>query len=78
MISELRQLVDEKLLYSHSRLNTNTSKTLKAAAFLHKLIETLDGRGFVKIKSLYKRKQDVGQRLAGQFRLNENDAELQN
>ena len=38
-LDELRQQIAEGLLYTHSRLNANTSKTLEATAFLYALVE---------------------------------------
>jgi hypothetical protein len=65
---DLRQEVAEGLLYAHSRLNANTTKTLEAASFLYALIELLSEKGLITIEELDERKQEVGQRLAQQFR----------
>lgn len=56
------------LLYTHTRLNANTTKTLEATAFLYALIELLDERGIVTIEELDERKRIVGQRLLEQLR----------
>jgi hypothetical protein len=64
---DLRQEVADGLLYTHSRLNANTGKTLEAASFLYALIELLSERGFISIEELDERKRVVGQRLAKQF-----------
>jgi Putative zinc- or iron-chelating domain len=64
---DLRQDVAEGLLYTHSRLNANTSKTLEAASFLYALIELLSERGLIAVEELDERKRVVGQRLAKQF-----------
>lgn len=64
---DLRQEMAEGLLYSHTRLNANTSKTLEAASFLYALIELLDERGLLSIDELDERKRVVGQRLARQL-----------
>ena len=64
---ELRQDVVEGLLYVHSRLNTNTSKTLEVAAFLYALIELLREKGLLTLEELDTRKRLVGQRLAQQL-----------
>ncbi len=61
---DLRQEVAEGLLYAHSRLNANTSKTLEAASFLYALVELLNERGLISIEELDERKRVVGQRLA--------------
>ncbi|HZO32398.1 MAG TPA: YkgJ family cysteine cluster protein [Chloroflexota bacterium] len=65
--ASLRQEVAEGLLYTHTRLNANTSKTLEAASFLYALIELLDERGLLSIEELDERKRVVGQRLAKQL-----------
>ena len=64
----LRQTIAEGLLYTHSRLNTNTSKTLEASAFLYALVELLNEKGLITVEELDERKQAVGQRLLEQFR----------
>jgi hypothetical protein len=63
----LRQQIAEGLLYTHSRLNTNTTKTLEGVSFLYALIELLSEKGLISIDELDDRKQLVGQRLAKQF-----------
>lgn len=65
---DLRQQIAEGLLYTHSRLNANTGKTLEASAFLYALIELLEEQGLISIEALDARKRAVGQRLAEQFR----------
>ena len=73
----LRQEVAEGLLYTHSRLNANTSKTLEAASFLYALVELLSEKGLITIEELDERKRVVGERLAEQFRQNGNGVVLQ-
>lgn len=63
----LRQEVAEGLLYTHSRLNANTSRTLESSAFLYALVELLAEHGLITIEELDTRKRAVGQRLAVQF-----------
>jgi hypothetical protein len=63
----LRQQVAEGLLYAHSRLNGNTSKTLEATAFLYALVELLAERGLITIDELDARKAVVTERLAAQL-----------
>lgn len=65
--ANLRQEVAEGLLYTHTRVNANTSKTLEAASFLYALIELLEERGLLSIEELDERKRVVGQRLANQL-----------
>ena len=64
---DLRQEVAEGLLYTHSRLNANTAKTLEAASFLYGLVELLNERGLITIEELDERKGAVAQRLAAQL-----------
>lgn len=63
-----RQQVAQGLLYTHSRLNANTSKTLETTAFLHALIELLHEKGLITIEELDERKRVAGQRLVEQLR----------
>lgn len=63
----LRQEVAEGLLYTHSRLNANTTKTLEAASFTYALVELLSERGLITIEELDEHKRAVGQRLAQQL-----------
>jgi hypothetical protein len=65
---DLRQEVAEGLLYAHSRLNSNTSKTLEAASFLYALVELLEQKGLITIAELDEHKRIVGHRLAQDFR----------
>lgn len=37
--------LSSSLLYTHTRINDNTKKTLEAASFLYALIEPLNGKG---------------------------------
>ena len=39
-------------LYTHSRLNANTSRTLEAMSFLYALIELLEEKGLITIAEL--------------------------
>jgi hypothetical protein len=64
----IRNEISQGLLYTHSRLNANTSKTLEVASFLYALIELLEEKGLISIEALDARKRAVGERLAEQFR----------
>lgn len=64
---ELRQGISEGLLYTHSRLNANTTKTLEASSFLYALIELLKEKGLLDIDELDERKQTVAKRLGQKF-----------
>ncbi len=55
------------LLYTHTRLNANTSKTLEATSFLYALIELLNEKGLLTIEELDKRKKQVAERLVQKF-----------
>lgn len=74
---QLRREVVAGLLYDHTRLNTNTAKTLEAASFLYALIELMSEKGLISIEELDARKRIVGRRLAEQFRKNANGVMLQ-
>src|SRR5215471_18002907 len=67
LLEELRQEVAEGLLYTHSRANANTSKTLEVASFSYALVELLAERGIISIEELDERKKIVGQRLVEKF-----------
>lgn len=55
------------LLYTHNRINANTTKTLEAASFLYGLIELLDEKGILTIEELDERKKQVAERLVRKF-----------
>lgn len=63
----VRKEVVEGLLYTHSRLNANTTKTLEAAAFLYALIDLLNENGFINIDELDERKRMMGKRLGTDY-----------
>lgn len=56
--------VAKGLLYTHSRLNSNTERTLESTAFLHGLIELLDAKGLISIEELDRHKGAAAERLA--------------
>jgi len=64
----LRGEVSEALLFAHSRLNSNTSRTLEASSFLFALVELLSERGLITIEELDARKLAVEERLRRQYR----------
>jgi hypothetical protein len=72
-----RQQVVQGLLYTHRRLNANTSKTLETTAFLHALIELLHEKGLISFEELDERKRVAGQRLVEQLRQNGDGVLLQ-
>ena len=66
-INDMRQKIAEGLLYTHSRLNANTGKTLEAASFLYALVELLTEKGIISEAELDLHKREVGQRLVQEF-----------
>lgn len=64
----LRGELSEALLFAHSRLNSNTSRTLESSAFLYALIELLQERGIISLEELDARKLAVEERLTRQYR----------
>jgi len=77
LLHPIRQEVSEGFIYTHSRLNANTNKTLEASAFLYALVELLDEKGVIGIEELDERKRSVGQRLIEQLRQSSNGVILQ-
>jgi len=63
-----RQELSEALLFAHSRLNSNTFRTLESSSFLYALIELLDQKGLLTIEELDARKAAVAERLKRQYR----------
>jgi Fe-S-cluster containining protein len=63
----LSKEVAEGLLYTHTRVNANTTKTLEASSFLYALIELLDEKGLISIEELDERKKQVAKRLVEKF-----------
>lgn len=59
--------VAEGLLYTHTRINDSTKKTLEAASFLYALIELLSEKGLISIEELDERKKQVSGRLVKKF-----------
>jgi len=55
------------LLYTHSRINDNTSKALESTSFLYALIELLLEKGLLTIEELDDRKRQVAERLVKRF-----------
>lgn len=55
------------LLYTHSRINANTSKNLESTSFLYALIELLMEKGILTTEELDDRKSQVAERLVKRF-----------
>src|SRR5436305_12197738 len=67
MDRSLRGEVSEALLFAHSRLNSNSSRTLEASSFLYALVELLSEQGLITIEELDARKLAVEERLRRQY-----------
>jgi Fe-S-cluster containining protein len=65
---DLHNQIAEGLLYTHTRLNANTKKSLETASFLYALVELLDEQGLISVDKLDARKEIVAQRLLQRFR----------
>ncbi len=55
------------LLYTHTRINNNTKKTLESTSFLYALIELLEEKGLLSIEELDEKKKHVAERLVRKF-----------
>ena len=66
-LTDLEKELARGLLYTHTRINTNTTKTLEAASFLYALIEILNEKGLFSIEELDERKKQIAQRLVNKF-----------
>ncbi|HEY9245888.1 MAG TPA: YkgJ family cysteine cluster protein [Candidatus Methanoperedens sp.] len=64
---DLRSEIVEGLLYAHTRINANTTKTLETSSFLYALIELLSEKGLLTIEELDERKKQVADRLVKKF-----------
>jgi Fe-S-cluster containining protein len=64
---ELLKEITRGLLYTHTRINTNTTRTLEASSFLYALIELLSEKDVLSIEELDERKKQVAQRLVNKF-----------
>ncbi len=63
----LRDEIVGGLLYSHTRVNANTSRLLEVASFLYALIELLETQGLFTIADLDARKDTVAARVKKRF-----------
>ncbi len=61
------QEIAKGLLYTHVRINDETSKILEASSFLYALIELLNEKGLISIEELDNRKNEVAERLVRKF-----------
>ncbi len=67
LLSRVRDELSSGLLYNHTRINFNTTKTLESTSFLYALIELLSEKGIISIDELDKRKKKVAERQVKKF-----------
>ena len=67
IVSKIHNDLISGLLYTHTRINANTSKNLESTSFLYALIELLNEKGFITIEELDERKKAIAQRLVAKF-----------
>jgi Fe-S-cluster containining protein len=67
MLLTLHNELSGGLLYTHTRINDNTRKTLESTSFLYALIELLNDKGLISIEELDERKKQVAERLVQKF-----------
>lgn len=67
ILSRIHSDISSGLLYTHARINTNTTKTLEAASFLYALIEILNEKGLLSIEELDGRKRQIAKKLVEKF-----------
>lgn len=67
ILSKIQNDLSSGLLYTHTRINDNTKRTLEAASFLYALIELLNEKGLISIEELDERKKQVAERLVKKF-----------
>ena len=67
ILSKIQNELSSGLLYTHTRINYNTTKTLESISFLYALIELLSEKGLLSIEELDERKKQVAQRLVNKF-----------
>ena len=63
----MRDEIVKGLIYTHSRINANTAKTLESSSFLYALIELLNEKGILTIEELDDRKKQIAERLVRKF-----------
>jgi hypothetical protein len=59
ILSKIHNDLSSGLLYTHTRINDNTKKTLESSSFLYALIELLNEKGLLSIEELDERKRQV-------------------
>jgi hypothetical protein len=67
ILSKIHKDLSTGLLYTHSRINANASKTLESTSFLYAFFELLIEKGFLTTEELDERKRQVAERLVRRF-----------
>ncbi len=67
IFSQIQNDLSSGLLYTHTRINDNTKKTLESTSFLYALIELLNEKGLLSIEERDERKKRVADRLVSKF-----------
>jgi hypothetical protein len=62
ILPKIYEDISSGLLYTHSRIDNNTSKTLESTSFLYAPIELLAEKQLIKIEELDERKRQVAER----------------
>lgn len=66
-LTQLHNQLAQGLIYSHTRINDNTKRSLEASSFAYALIEILAEKGIITIEELDARKKGVAERLIKRF-----------
>ncbi|MEW6110163.1 MAG: YkgJ family cysteine cluster protein [Nitrospirota bacterium] len=67
ILSGIQKALSSGLLYTHTRSNFNTTKTLESVSFLYALIEILNEKGLISIEELDERKKRVAEQVVSMF-----------
>ena len=68
IMSIVKEDLSSGLVYTHTRINDNTKKTLESTSFLYALIELLEDKGIITIEELDERKKQIAERLVKKFK----------
>jgi Fe-S-cluster containining protein len=67
ILSKIHDALSSGFIYTHTRVNKNTSKNLEVASFMYALIELLSEKGLISIEEIDERKKTVAGRLVERF-----------
>jgi Fe-S-cluster containining protein len=67
ILLDIQNKISSGLVYTHTRINDNTKKTLESTSFLYALIELLNDKGLISIEELDERKKQVAKGLVQKF-----------